>query len=445
MKMRYLHLDLKGNVPQNMETFRKWLNWFKKCGFGGLVMEYDCRVAWETWQGAGTSLYSKEAVVDLVKYAESLGFEVVPLIQMHGHLEWILREEKYAWLRENGVYNELCPQLPESKELMRKWIDEVAAMHPNTKMIHLGCDETWALGTCEKCQAKLDERGKMGIYVDHASAMCRYAVEKGLTPLIWDDMFCHDHGISTRYLKDFPEETILVHWKYGNNTRDSLDLIALSGRRVWGASAIRCSYWYHHWHAHNNVGARLSNLAEWEETANSFDPPMTVIHTTWGRPNNLWNLYGPWEGVIAPFIAAGDPERWAKHPWRHFIESVENSLRGHELPRHPEKLESLAADALLLSAEDEMEERGKRFFNLALRFEALLEEIEIHQKTVRCLDVLAKFRAGDPKRELNMKNSAAKIRKKRDAWVQDLKTFWEEGCISDYEEYLETHLAALDV
>ena len=67
MKMRYLHLDLKGNVPQNMETFRKWLNWFRKCGFGGLVMEYDCRVAWETWQGAGTSLYSKEAVVDLVK------------------------------------------------------------------------------------------------------------------------------------------------------------------------------------------------------------------------------------------------------------------------------------------------------------------------------------------------------------------------------------------
>ena len=142
--MRPLHLDLKGIIPSE-KKFLKWLNWFRTRGFDALVLEYDCRVPWKVWAGAGSPLLTKSAVKRLVGHAEKLGFEVIPLIQIHGHLEWILKNPEYSFLRENGNLNELCPCHAESFPKMRRWID----------------------------------------------ALCRYAwEEKRLRPMLWDDMFC---------------------------------------------------------------------------------------------------------------------------------------------------------------------------------------------------------------------------------------------------------------
>lgn len=45
----------------------------------------------------GAPLFTKDAVKRIAAYAESLGFEIVPLIQVHGHLEWILKHDAYSF------------------------------------------------------------------------------------------------------------------------------------------------------------------------------------------------------------------------------------------------------------------------------------------------------------------------------------------------------------
>lgn len=94
--MRALHLDFKGIVPSEKKLLQ-WLEWFRKCGFDCLFPEYDCRVPWDAWHGAGAPLFTKDAVKRIAAYAESLGFEIVPLIQVHGHLEWILKHDAYSF------------------------------------------------------------------------------------------------------------------------------------------------------------------------------------------------------------------------------------------------------------------------------------------------------------------------------------------------------------
>ncbi|OQA79955.1 MAG: Glycosyl hydrolase family 20, catalytic domain [Lentisphaerae bacterium ADurb.Bin242] len=433
--MQYLHLDLKGIVPSEMQ-FYSWLDWFKKCGFDGLVMEYDCRVPWDTWADAGSPLFGKDVVTRLVGHAEKLGFEVIPLIQVHGHLEWILQNESYAYLRENGELNELCPLQPDSFPKMCQWIDEVAALHPNARNIHLGCDETWHLGSCPECRKKISgdplQRGKMGLFIDHAAKLCRYAAEeKQLRPMIWDDMFCRDHGASLKSLSVFPEETIFVHWKYGRNTTDHLDLIRSTGQETWGASAVRCGWIDHHWKALNILGDRLDNIADWQKT------DLNLIHTTWGRPNNLWNLYGPWEALIPPFIAAGNPSGWASHPWRLFVRALDEALLKAERPA----LENLAGEVLRLPAADPMETRAKTWFSLGIQYELMHLEALTLLQTDRCLKVLSGHGCRDVRRDEKWNTLRRTFREKVEEWEAELELFWKENQLSDFDEYRDTRRA----
>lgn len=435
--MRALHLDFKGIVPSEKKLLQ-WLEWFRKCGFDCLFPEYDCRVPWDAWHGAGAPLFTKDAVKRIAAYAESLGFEIVPLIQVHGHLEWILKHDAYSFLRENGTLNELCPCHEESIPKMRQWIDEIAALHPHASKIHLGCDETWHLGSCSRCRKAVEndpaQRGNMGLFIDHAASLCRYAwEEKHLRPMIWDDMFCRDNGKSLKYCGAFPRETVFIHWKYGRNTTEHLDLIRPAGFEVWGASAIRCGWINHHWKALNILGDRLDNIADWEKTG------LPVLHTTWGRPNNLWNLYGPWEALIPPFLAAGNPAKWAVHPWRLFINALDSAL----LSKDRKRLEELAGEALRLPAADKMEEQAKIWYHIGIRYELLHAETLEQFQTERCLAVLGKYGCRDPKRIAEFAALSCSSRNRKTAWEKDLAEFWRRNELSDFEEYLDTRRAGI--
>ena len=164
-----------------------------------------------------------------------LGLEAIPLIQIQGHVEWLLKHEKYAHLREMNSF-QFCPSHPETLPLLKRWLDEVLTIFPNAKHIHLGGDEVESLGICPVCKA----RGKAEVYLAHARAMTEYAVSKGIVPILWGDMFIQEN-LSAESL---PEETVLVDWKYwGRAPYRSTLTLEKSGRTVWGASAILQS-WY---------------------------------------------------------------------------------------------------------------------------------------------------------------------------------------------------------
>jgi len=152
-RKNWLHLDLKGAVPA-VGKLLEHLRYFKECGYNGIVWEYDDRISWRSFPNTWRGGYSADDQRRLMEACRELGLEVVPLIQVMGHLEWLLKHEEYSDWRENGVGSELCPLHPEVQPRLKSWIDEVIELHPGSRFIHLGADETMYIGSCEKCRTR---------------------------------------------------------------------------------------------------------------------------------------------------------------------------------------------------------------------------------------------------------------------------------------------------
>ena len=181
----WIHLDLKGVIP-SVRQLKHWLSFFRECGFNGVLWEYEDRLPWQTWQGLHRPGYTIEQWREIWAHCRSLELLSVPLIQTHGHLEWLLQNGTFADWREAGHINELCPQQPDVLPRLKDWIDEVVSLHPDSPYICLGGDETWHLASCERCAEKAagDPRGKQGVYLDHIGAVCDHAAAHGVRPML---------------------------------------------------------------------------------------------------------------------------------------------------------------------------------------------------------------------------------------------------------------------
>lgn len=103
--------------------------------------------------------YSQDDVRLLVETATKHSLEVIPLVQTFGHLEFVLKLEPFSYLREvSSLPQALCPSLNDSLALVFAMVDQVMALHPRARWLHIGCDEVFQLGACERCRRKDRDR-----------------------------------------------------------------------------------------------------------------------------------------------------------------------------------------------------------------------------------------------------------------------------------------------
>ncbi len=133
--------------------------------------------------GGGTYL-SKDEVRDLVHYAKSYGFEVIPEIQSLSHVEYLTMT--YPEIAEKpGLYPDAyCPLHPESHKIIFDMIDEVIEVFEPERYIEMGHDEVYTLGVCERCKGK----SRAELYALDVNKIYDYLKSKGLGMMIWSDM-----------------------------------------------------------------------------------------------------------------------------------------------------------------------------------------------------------------------------------------------------------------
>ena len=431
-KNNWLHLDLKGAIP-NPEKMRELLHFWKECGYDGVVLEYDDRIPWKAWPGTWRGGYTLEEQQDLVRTCADLGLEVIPLIQVIGHLEWLLKHEEWRDWRENGSGNEICPLHPEALPRLKQWIDEVVELHPGIRFLHLGADETWNLGTCGKCR----KHDPMKLYQEHVSELCRHALEKGCRPLIWADMFWNEKRLDL--VPQLPEGTIPVDWQYnGIPPYESTEKLMQCGREIMGASGAMIGWWEHCFQVQSEPSSRIRNVTGWYKWA--AEHGTGVIHTTWTRGASLWNIYGPWHGAYPAFVAGGDPARWESHPWRTFMEELSDIMLRNQVP----ELQKAAEELPTLPAASPLEKEVLRWLNLAVRYQALQQEFLIHRATRRTLTRVSDFVGRDD--GMFRKNCVEPFRTllpKADEWEKEARSFWQDNGLSDAEEFMATHIQLL--
>lgn len=255
-KIKGFHLDLRIQVMK-MPALKAFVLNLGKHGINTLVMEWEASYPYEKHAVISNSnAYTRKEITDFIRYCDSLHIDVIPLQQSFGHVEYILRHQRYKDLREDQKdYSQVNPTREAAcKALFTDLFSDMISTH-HSKYLHIGGDETYLLGHSPESKAKADSLGKGRLYGDYIKMLCELVVKLGKTPLVWAD-------IALKYpdaLKGLPKETIFIDWNYGwdlNRFGDHEKLMQ-SGFEIWGSPALRSgpdNYYLTDWDKHfNNI------------------------------------------------------------------------------------------------------------------------------------------------------------------------------------------------
>ncbi|NWS53971.1 HEXDC Hexosaminidase, partial [Chunga burmeisteri] len=192
--MRLVHLDLKGAAPR-VSYLEQVFPLLSQLGANGILIEYEDMFPFKGELEILKSpyAYSEEDIEQIQQLAELHKLQVVPLVQTFGHVEFILKHEKYQHLREVERFpNSFNPHVPDTLALLKSILSQVIEKHRHSAWIHIGADEVFHLGEGMDSKNWMSHnKGDTGtMYLKHIKEVLGFIAAQygGLRALMWDDM-----------------------------------------------------------------------------------------------------------------------------------------------------------------------------------------------------------------------------------------------------------------
>lgn len=228
--------------------------------------------------------FSVEDIQSLVTYADSVGIDVIPELEVFGHTRYITDHPDYQHLglkdhKDQLAFNAINPLHPETLALLGSLIREVSFLFPS-KYIHLGCDEVDLSGLDEN---SLEEK----VWADHVNAMSDTVRANGKIPMIWNDHVRKDSLIAAYLDKD----VILLEWNYDPDYKpSSIPMLREAGlEKIIMAPSLAC---YRHRVLPSDLA--LKNTEAMIQTVRDGQS-MGLINTIWLPQRYLQNSM--WYGI----------------------------------------------------------------------------------------------------------------------------------------------------
>lgn len=246
---RIVHLDLKG-APPKISYYRKIFPLLSQLGVTGLLLEYEDMFPYSGRLAniSALNVYSMDDIAIINKLAKENHLKIIPLIQIFGHMEFILKLVDFKDLREVSSYPEvICPTHKDTAFLLVTMIQQIVKAHPDSEMIHIGTDEVQYIGHCNRCYQYLqnNQNSKNLLFLKHIANVT--SVLKIMYPklriLMWDNQMrsmpraeIEGTGMNTNI-----EPVVL---KYSNNVLEDLgpSLWENYGKmfgNIWAATAFK--------------------------------------------------------------------------------------------------------------------------------------------------------------------------------------------------------------
>lgn len=304
LALRSDYLDLRQLFPK-FENLLRYVEEMARYKLNTLVIEYEDKLP----RSRREFCHPQDALTPeqhalLLKTARDNFIEVIPLQQTFGHLEYALKLPEYQHLRElPEAPGEMCPLREGSFELAASLLEETARLHPDSRCIHLGCDEVWSLGQSPECRASGKSRGRLAI--EYINRLAEKALALGKTPIVWHDMVAdvwkgREMGVAGNYedLALLNKNIVVAMWLYSPQAVNTvapplMEALHAQGIRTLPCSAIRAS----DRRGDQNypcIEQRLRNVDAWcDLIARSRCDGM--INTNWCSTFSLGNPYGLFE------------------------------------------------------------------------------------------------------------------------------------------------------
>ena len=210
--MKIFHFDFN-TAFYNRPYLEKFIRQLKSWHYDTLLWELEDFVRWDHLAFCGQSdSISKDEMAEILRFAESLGMDNIPLVQCLGHCEYVLSKPEYAHLADApGQTAPYCPTNPGVRKFLKELLTEDMELFHRSCYIHLGCDEVWRLGDqCPSCQAAIAAKGKAELLADHINFLNDVVNAAGKEAMIWADMLLiHPHGVA-----NLAKNIIMVDWRY---------------------------------------------------------------------------------------------------------------------------------------------------------------------------------------------------------------------------------------
>ena len=210
LKIRGVHID-PHNLTPKVSAIKDDLKLFAQHKINTVIITYGDKFKYERHPKIShPHAYTKKQMREVSSLAKDLYIDFIPVVQSLGHSPNVLVNEEYAHLREgDNNITQFCPLHLGTLELFKEMAEEVMEVH-DSKHFHIGADETYYRGSCEKCKKAAAKRGEIGVYTDYVSKVCKYITSKGRIPLLWDDMLCQ----SPSKVKELNPNAVICYWDY---------------------------------------------------------------------------------------------------------------------------------------------------------------------------------------------------------------------------------------
>lgn len=271
---------------------------------------------------ASRNAFGRREMERFISHADAHGLEVIPELESFGHTGYITRRARYRRLsdhREGRPFSAICPSHPETLEILRDLIGEVAEIFPS-RYIHAGFDEA-SFGSCARCEERMKREGPADIFLTHLEAVHGLITEAGKRMMIWSDHLLQDPEIADRA----PKDIVVCDWHYHFVDPSTVASLTERGFEVMCCPALMCAF--------SVIFPGENNLTNIRDFAKVAAEHASVGVT--GVVNTVWCPYRHLQGAVVPGIArAGrilSGEEDAAH-WDDFVEDyfgVTGSAVGH--------------------------------------------------------------------------------------------------------------------
>ncbi len=218
-----LQFDL-ARQKENLEYVKNYFSFAKENGYNCVFLYLEGMVRTSVTNFFDKEkTYSLDEIREIVSYAEEIGIEIIPMFENLGHTEHFLERDEYKDLAEFqdvkkegrgfSVYKRgtnACISNPRLYKILDTYIEEVSGLF-KSKYVHVGLDEIFEIGECERCKKRL-ENGETKEDMFYKHIMHTYGLVKklGKTMMMWDDMFEYLDIVDS-----IPNDIILFNWQYG--------------------------------------------------------------------------------------------------------------------------------------------------------------------------------------------------------------------------------------
>ena len=180
--------------------------------------------------------YTQAEIRRMISYARERHIDVVPCLELYGHLHDIFRLERFSDLAVFPHAGEFNPANPKVKALLADWVDQFSRLFPSP-FVHVGFDETWQIANLAKQAGGLSPAK---LFVEQLRNVATGFQKHGKSVMAWSDVMVHYPDS----MADLPPGIIAVPWTYdaektyepflGPLEKNAVPYIVASGVRSWG-------------------------------------------------------------------------------------------------------------------------------------------------------------------------------------------------------------------